>query len=106
MTSRGRGVTEDCASPSISSHPLALMMSSLVMIFLGLSCGYGPVKTLTDASVRNCKGDVSTFWPSIMVGVPVVSRVLRHRKKRPGVDFFFKTISAGLTNLPNQESRD
>ena len=34
------------------------------------------------------------------------TRVLRHRKKRPGVDFFFKAISAGLTNLPNQESHD
>ena len=31
------------------------------------------------------------------------TRVLRHRKKRPGVDFFFKAISAGLTN---QKSRD
>ena len=30
-------------------------------------------------------------------------RVLRHRKKRPGVDFFAKANSAGLTNLPNQE---
>jgi hypothetical protein len=29
--------------------------------------------------------------------------VLRHRKKRPGVDFFAKANSAGLTNLPNQE---
>ena len=36
----------------------------------------------------------------------ITARVLRHRKKRPGVDFFFKAISAGLTNLPNQESRD
>ena len=25
--------------------------------------------------------------------------MLRHRKKRPGVDFFFKAISAGLTYL-------
>ena len=34
------------------------------------------------------------------------ARVLWHRKKRPGVDFFLKAISAGLTNLPNQESHD
>jgi hypothetical protein len=27
----------------------------------------------------------------------------RDRKKRPGVDFFFKASSAGLTNLHNQE---
>ena len=31
------------------------------------------------------------------------SRVLRHRKKRPRVDFFAKANSSGLTNLPNQE---
>ena len=34
------------------------------------------------------------------------SRVLQHWKKRPRVNFFFKAISAGLTNLPNQESHD
>jgi hypothetical protein len=32
-----------------------------------------------------------------------VPRVLRHRKKRPGVDFFAKGDLAGLTNLHNQE---
>src|SRR5271163_3499664 len=32
-----------------------------------------------------------------------LSRVLRHRKNRPGVDFFAKANYAGLTNLHNQE---
>lgn len=31
--------------------------------------GYGGVKTLTDASVRSCSGDLKAFKPSIMVGV-------------------------------------
>ena len=31
------------------------------------------------------------------------SRGCRHQKKRPGVDFFSKASSAGLTNLHNQE---
>jgi hypothetical protein len=33
----------------------------------------------------------------------ILPRGLRHRKKRAGVNFFVKAISAGLTNLPNQE---
>ena len=37
-----------------------------------MPCGYGRVKSLTDASVRNCKGNISAFRPSIMVGVPAV----------------------------------
>jgi long-chain acyl-CoA synthetase len=47
------------------------------MIFVGMPCGYGRVKTLTDASVRNCKGDISAFRPSIMVGVPAVWETIR-----------------------------
>lgn len=39
--------------------------------------GYGRVKTLTDASVRNCQGDLSAFKPSIMVGVPAVWETIR-----------------------------
>jgi hypothetical protein len=35
--------------------------------------------------------------------VLVNSRGCRHRKKRPGVDFFAKANKAGLTNLLNQE---
>ena len=34
--------------------------------------GYGNPKTLTDASVRKCKGDIAEFRPSILVGVPAV----------------------------------
>jgi long-chain acyl-CoA synthetase len=34
--------------------------------------GYGNPKSLSDASVRNCSGDIKDFKPSIMVGVPTV----------------------------------
>lgn len=34
--------------------------------------GYGSPKTLSDASVRNCKGDIREFKPTILVGVPAV----------------------------------
>ncbi|KAF8154265.1 long-chain-fatty-acid-CoA-ligase [Crassisporium funariophilum] len=60
--------------------PLAHVMEYIVemtILFVGMPSGYGRVKTLTDASVRNCKGDISTFRPSIMVGVPAVWETIR-----------------------------
>jgi long-chain acyl-CoA synthetase len=34
--------------------------------------GYGNPKTLSDTSVRNCKGDIREFKPTVLVGVPAV----------------------------------
>ena len=34
--------------------------------------GYGNPKTLSDASVKNCKGDIREFRPTVLVGVPAV----------------------------------
>lgn len=34
--------------------------------------GYGNPKTLSDQSVRNCKGDIREFKPTVLVGVPAV----------------------------------
>jgi len=34
--------------------------------------GYGGFRTLSDANVRNCKGDIREFKPTILVGVPAV----------------------------------
>ena len=41
-------------------------------IFWGGTMGYGNPKTLSDTSVRNCKGDIREFKPTILVGVPQV----------------------------------
>ena len=41
-------------------------------LFWGGTMGYGNPKTLSDASVRNCKGDIREFRPTILVGVPQV----------------------------------
>lgn len=41
-------------------------------IYWGGTMGYGSPKTLSDASVRNCKGDIREFKPTILVGVPAV----------------------------------
>jgi long-chain acyl-CoA synthetase len=60
--------------------PLAHILEYVVELFalyIGLCSGYGRVKTLTDASVRNCKGDIKAFRPTIMVGVPAVWELIR-----------------------------
>ncbi|KAI9012649.1 hypothetical protein CLU79DRAFT_708984 [Phycomyces nitens] len=46
-------------------------------IFWGITLGYGSPRTLTDASVRNCKGDIKEFRPTLMTGVPAVWESIR-----------------------------
>lgn len=41
-------------------------------LYWGGTMGYGNPKTLSDTSVRNCKGDIREFKPTILVGVPAV----------------------------------
>ena len=41
-------------------------------LYWGGTMGYGTPKTLSDTSVRNCKGDIREFKPTILVGVPAV----------------------------------
>ncbi|CCJ30825.1 unnamed protein product [Pneumocystis jirovecii] len=41
-------------------------------VYHGITIGYGTVKTLSDLNCRNCKGDIQTFKPSVMTGVPTV----------------------------------
>ncbi|KAI5121463.1 hypothetical protein M0805_003920 [Coniferiporia weirii] len=60
--------------------PLAHILEYIVEIalyFVGMTIGYGRVKTLTDASVRQCLGDLREFKPTIMVGVPAVWETIR-----------------------------
>ncbi|TRM63081.1 hypothetical protein BD626DRAFT_495427 [Schizophyllum amplum] len=60
--------------------PLAHILEYIVemtMFYVGMPSGYGRVKTLTDASVRNCQGDMTAFRPSIMIGVPTVWETIR-----------------------------
>ncbi|KAI9331187.1 hypothetical protein BDR26DRAFT_682209 [Obelidium mucronatum] len=46
-------------------------------LFMGTRIGYGSVKTLTDASVRNCKGDIRELRPTLFAGVPAVWEGIR-----------------------------
>lgn len=60
--------------------PLAHVLEFLVeniCLFWGATLGYGSPRTLTDASVRNCKGDIKEFKPTIMTGVPAVWESIR-----------------------------
>jgi long-chain acyl-CoA synthetase len=42
------------------------------VLFWGGTLGYGNPRTLSDSAVRNCKGDIREFKPTILVGVPAV----------------------------------
>ncbi|KAF8124305.1 hypothetical protein EV363DRAFT_1178170 [Boletus edulis] len=60
--------------------PLAHILEYMVemtLFMVGMKTGYGRVKTLTDASVRNCKGDLVAFRPTILAGVPQVWETIR-----------------------------
>ena len=60
--------------------PLAHILEYVVELALfaaGMKTGYGRVKTLTDASVRNCKGDIVALRPTILIGVPQVWEMIR-----------------------------
>ena len=53
------------------AHILEFMFEN-ICLFWGGTMGYGNPKTLSDTSVRNCKGDIREFKPTILVGVPAV----------------------------------
>ena len=58
-----RLTTADCY---LAFLPLAHVLEfavEMTFTFAGLPIGYGRVKTLTDASVRECKGDIAEFRP-------------------------------------------
>ncbi|KAF8310736.1 acetyl-CoA synthetase-like protein [Clavulina sp. PMI_390] len=60
--------------------PLAHILEyvvELTLFFVGVTTGYGSPKTLSDTSVRNCKGDMAEFRPTLLVGVPAVWETLR-----------------------------
>ncbi|KAJ3098327.1 long-chain fatty acid-CoA ligase [Physocladia obscura] len=55
--------------------PLAHILEfavEMTFLFKGIQIGYGSVRTLTDASVRNCKGDIRELRPTCLAGVPAV----------------------------------
>ncbi|KAJ5143879.1 AMP-dependent synthetase/ligase [Penicillium bovifimosum] len=53
------------------SHILEFMFEN-ICLFWGGTMGYGNPRTLSDASMRNCLGDIKEFKPTVLVGVPAV----------------------------------
>lgn len=53
------------------------LVFELISFYWGGVLGYATVKTLTCNSVRNCKGDLQEFKPTIMVGVAAVWETVR-----------------------------
>lgn len=53
------------------------MVFELLAFWWGGCLGYANVKTLTDASCRNCNSDLAEFKPTIMVGVAAVWESVR-----------------------------
>lgn len=48
-----------------------------LVLFIGGTLGYGNPRTLSDASMRNCAGDMRELRPTVMVGVPQVWETVR-----------------------------
>lgn len=46
-------------------------------LFWGIKMGYGSPRTLSETSMRNCKGDIKEFRPTILIGVPAVWETIR-----------------------------
>lgn len=58
------------------AHVLEFMVENYC-VYKGIRIGYGSPRTLTDASVRNCKGDIAELRPTLMAGVPAVWEAIR-----------------------------
>lgn len=69
------------------SHILEFVFEN-ICLYWGGTMGYGNPKTLSDTSVRNCKGDIREFRPTILVGVPAV----------------WETVKKGIVNKVNSSS--
>jgi len=79
------------------AHILEMIMEYAI-ISVGVAIGYGKPQTLTDGSMRDCKGDIKTLKPTLMPGVPLVwdkicKTVIRTINKKPLIiRFLFHTV--------------
>ncbi|KAL4888933.1 hypothetical protein BDV59DRAFT_187525 [Aspergillus ambiguus] len=84
------------------SHILEFMFENLCL-FWGGTMGYGNPRTLSDNSMRNCKGDIRELKPTILVGVPAVwetvkKGVLNNLNK---ANFFVRGLFWGAMSAKN-----
>lgn len=71
IVSRYLGPSDALLTYLPQSHIFEFMFEN-VCLFWGGTMGYGNPKTLSDTSVRNCKGDIREFRPTVLIGVPAV----------------------------------
>ncbi|KAI8825359.1 hypothetical protein BJ741DRAFT_556510 [Chytriomyces cf. hyalinus JEL632] len=71
-----RGVQEVYLAYLPLAHILEFTIE-MTLLYMNVQIGYGGVKTLTDASVRNCKGDIRELRPTVFAGVPAVWEGIR-----------------------------
>lgn len=58
------------------AHIIEFMFENAALYWGGI-LGYASPRTLTDTSVRHCKGDLREFQPTIMVGVPAIWELVK-----------------------------
>lgn len=82
------------------SHILEFVFEN-ACLFWGCTMGYGNPKTLSDTSVRNCKGDIREFQPTILIGVPAVWESVKKgiMGKVNGGSFIVKNMFWGALSL-------
>jgi long-chain acyl-CoA synthetase len=69
------------------------------MMFKGIRLGFGSPRSLSDASVRNCNGDLRELRPTIMAAVPTIWETLRKgilAKVQKSSPFQQKVFSAAI----------
>ena len=71
IVSRYLGQSDALLTYLPQSHIFEYMFEN-VCLFWGGTMGYGSPRTLSDASVRKCKGDIREFRPTVLIGVPAV----------------------------------
>lgn len=69
------------------AHILEFVFENVCLIWGG-TMGYGNPRTLSENSMKNCKGDIREFKPTILVGVPAV----------------WETVKKGVLTKLNQNS--
>ncbi|KAF5092745.1 hypothetical protein D0Z03_002715 [Geotrichum reessii] len=79
----GMNVTHADVAPGsklLAFLPLAHILEftfELLTLYWGGILGYGTIKTISDASMYNCVGDIREFKPNMLVGVPAVWETVR-----------------------------
>ncbi|KAL1412263.1 long-chain fatty acid-CoA ligase [Vanrija albida] len=68
---------QECYLAFLPAAHVIEFIVEMTFIFTGVPIAYGRIKTLSDANVKGCKGDIMEARPSVMIAVPTVWELLR-----------------------------